>query len=209
MAAGNRHLGYKAALNAVEATLARGRRRRSTSASSSAWRRCSPTRRRQPSTSSAPLRDVRRADDRRGVRVLPARRPGTAHEPVPVELVPAGTAAGDDRVSGPFAYGDKVLLLDAKRRRYLDRAEGRRRVPQPRRLRRRTPTSSVSPRGGRREVDHGAAYTCCARRSRTSSSRCRGAQVIYPKDLAPICMLADIGPGVRVLESGVGSGRCR
>ena len=34
----------------------------------------------------------------------------------------------------------------------------------------------------------------------------RGAQVIYPKDLAPICMLADIGPGVRVFETGVGSG---
>jgi tRNA (adenine57-N1/adenine58-N1)-methyltransferase len=34
----------------------------------------------------------------------------------------------------------------------------------------------------------------------------RGAQVIYPKDLAPICLLADIGPGVRVFESGVGSG---
>lgn len=34
----------------------------------------------------------------------------------------------------------------------------------------------------------------------------RGAQVIYPKDLAPICILADIAPGVRVLESGVGSG---
>ncbi len=34
----------------------------------------------------------------------------------------------------------------------------------------------------------------------------RGAQVIYPKDLAPICILADIGPGVRVFESGVGSG---
>jgi protein-L-isoaspartate O-methyltransferase len=34
----------------------------------------------------------------------------------------------------------------------------------------------------------------------------RGAQVIYPKDLAPICMLADIEPGVRVFESGVGSG---
>lgn len=34
----------------------------------------------------------------------------------------------------------------------------------------------------------------------------RGAQVIYPKDLAPILMLADISPGVRVLESGVGSG---
>jgi tRNA (adenine57-N1/adenine58-N1)-methyltransferase len=34
----------------------------------------------------------------------------------------------------------------------------------------------------------------------------RGAQVIYPKDLGPLLMLADIGPGVRVLESGVGSG---
>jgi tRNA (adenine57-N1/adenine58-N1)-methyltransferase len=34
----------------------------------------------------------------------------------------------------------------------------------------------------------------------------RGAQVIYPKDLGPLLMLADITPGVRVLESGVGSG---
>jgi tRNA (adenine57-N1/adenine58-N1)-methyltransferase len=34
----------------------------------------------------------------------------------------------------------------------------------------------------------------------------RGAQVIYPKDLGPILMLADIGPGLSVLESGVGSG---
>ena len=34
----------------------------------------------------------------------------------------------------------------------------------------------------------------------------RGAQVIYPKDLAPICMIGDIKPGVRVFESGVGSG---
>ncbi len=34
----------------------------------------------------------------------------------------------------------------------------------------------------------------------------RGAQVIYPKDIGPILMLADIAPGVRVLESGVGSG---
>lgn len=34
----------------------------------------------------------------------------------------------------------------------------------------------------------------------------RGAQVIYPKDIGPILMLADIHPGDRVLESGVGSG---
>jgi len=34
----------------------------------------------------------------------------------------------------------------------------------------------------------------------------RGAQVIYPKDIGPILMLADIFPGARILESGVGSG---
>ena len=34
----------------------------------------------------------------------------------------------------------------------------------------------------------------------------RGAQVIYPKDIGPILMLADVFPGARVLEAGVGSG---
>jgi len=34
----------------------------------------------------------------------------------------------------------------------------------------------------------------------------RGAQVIYPKDLGPMLLLADVAPGHRVLESGVGSG---
>lgn len=34
----------------------------------------------------------------------------------------------------------------------------------------------------------------------------RGAQVIYPKDLGAMVVMADIFPGVRVLEAGVGSG---
>ena len=34
----------------------------------------------------------------------------------------------------------------------------------------------------------------------------RGAQVIYPKDLGAILLEADIAPGQRVLEAGVGSG---
>jgi tRNA (adenine57-N1/adenine58-N1)-methyltransferase len=34
----------------------------------------------------------------------------------------------------------------------------------------------------------------------------RGAQVIYPKDLGALLVLADVFPGARVLEAGVGSG---
>lgn len=34
----------------------------------------------------------------------------------------------------------------------------------------------------------------------------RGAQVIYPKDLGAILLDADVGPGMRILEAGVGSG---
>jgi tRNA (adenine57-N1/adenine58-N1)-methyltransferase len=34
----------------------------------------------------------------------------------------------------------------------------------------------------------------------------RGAQVIYPKDLATICFFADVGPGQTVCEAGLGSG---
>lgn len=34
----------------------------------------------------------------------------------------------------------------------------------------------------------------------------RGAQVIYPKDIGAILQLADVGPGDRVFEAGIGSG---
>ena len=34
----------------------------------------------------------------------------------------------------------------------------------------------------------------------------RGAQIIYPKDLATIALFADIGPGQTVVEAGIGSG---
>ncbi|MDH3397809.1 MAG: tRNA (adenine-N1)-methyltransferase [Acidimicrobiia bacterium] len=34
----------------------------------------------------------------------------------------------------------------------------------------------------------------------------RGAQVVYPKDIGPILIYADVGPGMTVVEAGTGSG---
>ena len=106
----------------------------------------------------------------------------------------------------PLAYGAKVLLLDNKQRRYLiTLAEG---------AEFHTHAGLVphaefvgKPEGVVLKSTKGAAYTALRPTLEDFVLEMpRGAQVIYPKDLGPICMLADIGPGVRVLESGVGSG---
>lgn len=106
----------------------------------------------------------------------------------------------------PFAAGDRVLLVDAKRRRHLvTLAEG----------------AQFHTHAG--IVDHdallgqeGGITVRTSLGARLVALRPtlaeyvlempRGAQVIYPKDLGPILMLADVFPGARVLESGVGSG---
>jgi tRNA (adenine57-N1/adenine58-N1)-methyltransferase len=109
-------------------------------------------------------------------------------------------------VSRPFAAGDRVLLTDSKRRRHLI-----------------TLVASGSFHTHAGIVAHddliGAADGTTVRTSggqRLVAVRPtlaefvlempRGAQVIYPKDLGPILVSADIFPGARVLESGVGSG---
>ena len=105
-----------------------------------------------------------------------------------------------------FTAGDKAVLLDTKKRRYLiDLADD---------------GEFHSHAGFVRHTDIiGQAEGCRVRSTKTAEyivlrptledfviEMPRGAQVIYPKDLAPICMLADIGPGMRVFESGIGSG---
>ena len=109
-------------------------------------------------------------------------------------------------MSGPFAPGDLVLLVDAKRRRHLTTLE---------------PGGEFHSHSGVLRHDDllgqeegvtvrttlGARFV--ALRPTLSEyvlEMPRGAQVIYPKDLGPILMLADVAPGTRVLESGVGSG---
>lgn len=109
-------------------------------------------------------------------------------------------------MTGVFVTGEKALLLDVKKRRYMiDLADG---------------GEFHSHNGfvahadvvGQREgvvvrSTKGSEYTVLRPTLEDFVVEMpRGAQVIYPKDLAPICMLADIGPGVRVFETGIGSG---
>lgn len=108
-----------------------------------------------------------------------------------------------DRV---FAIGDRVLLLDAKRRRYLvELREGGEFHSHAGFV----PHAEIIGRseGVTVESTKAAEYTVLRPTLEDFVLEMpRGAQVIYPKDLAPILMFADIGPGMRVFESGLGSG---
>ena len=109
-------------------------------------------------------------------------------------------------MDGPFRADERVLLADAKQRRYLVRlAEGGE-------FHTHAGVVAHDDLIGRVEgvtvrSSSGARYTAL-RPTLTDFvlKMPRGAQVIYPKDLGPLLMLADIHAGVRVLEAGVGSG---
>lgn len=109
-------------------------------------------------------------------------------------------------MSRPFRVGDRALLIDNKRRRYLvTLAQGGEFHSH----------TGVLPHDDLIGQDEGVTVKT-TRGSRLIAVKPtlqefvlkmpRGAQVIYPKDLGPILMLADLFPGARVLESGVGSG---
>jgi tRNA (adenine57-N1/adenine58-N1)-methyltransferase len=109
-------------------------------------------------------------------------------------------------VTALFAVGERALLLDAKKRRYLvELADGGEFhshngfVPHADVIGRQEGVTLRSTKG--------AEYIALRPTLEDFVLEMpRGAQVIYPKDLAPICILADIGPGVRVFETGIGSG---
>lgn len=106
----------------------------------------------------------------------------------------------------PLSAGEKVLLVDSKGRQYLvELADGGEFH---------THTGVVphelllgEPEGVTVRSTTGARYTAMRPTLTDFVLRMpRGAQVIYPKDLGPILLLADIEPGLHVFESGVGSG---
>jgi len=109
-------------------------------------------------------------------------------------------------VSRPFRVGERILLIDRKKRRYLVTLEEAGEFHTHAGF---VPHTEIVGRaeGAVLRSTRGATFT--AFRPTLSDfvlKMPRGAQVIYPKDLGPILMLADVFPGARVLESGVGSG---
>ncbi len=109
-------------------------------------------------------------------------------------------------MSRPFADGDQVLLVDSKKRRYLVTLAAGGEFH--------THAGVIAhddvigaPEGASFRSTHGSAFLAIRPTLAEFVLKMpRGAQVIYPKDLGPILMLADVFPGARVLESGVGSG---
>jgi len=131
---------------------------------------------------------------------------GDQTPPGPVEGGGPVGAGGPVGGRGPLGPGERVLLFDSKGRRYL--------VTLTRGAEFHThagPVSHDDILGGEEgEVvrsSRGGRYTVVRPTlSDVVLKMPRGAQVIYPKDLGPLLLLADVFPGARVLESGLGSG---
>ena len=113
-------------------------------------------------------------------------------------------------MSTALELGERVLLLDTKRRRYLVTLKEGGEFHSHAGF---VPHADIvgRPEGAVVRSTKGAEYTVLRPTLEDFVVEMpRGAQVIYPKDLAPICMLADIGPGragVRVAASV--RARCR
>ncbi len=109
-------------------------------------------------------------------------------------------------MSSPFEPGERVLFVDQRGRTYLlklqsgytfhthggtlahDEVIGR-------------------PEGVRLETSGGMVLTAFRPRFADFVLKMpRGAQIVYPKDIGPVLMQADVFPGARVLEAGTGSG---
>jgi tRNA (adenine57-N1/adenine58-N1)-methyltransferase len=109
-------------------------------------------------------------------------------------------------MSSEFRSGEKALFIDGKKRRYLVTLDDEGEFHSHAGFVRHAEVLGREP-GVRVETTKGQRYVVLRPTLEDFVIEMpRGAQVIYPKDLAPICMMADIHPDVRVFETGVGSG---
>lgn len=105
-----------------------------------------------------------------------------------------------------LGVGELVMLVDRKKRRYLTELEQDGEFHTHAGV---VPHSELigKPEGVQVRSGRGAWYL--ALRPTLSDyilKMPRGAQVIYPKDLGPLLLIADLFPGAKVFESGIGSG---
>ena len=107
---------------------------------------------------------------------------------------------------GVFAVGDRVLLVDSKRRRHLVTLEAGGQLHLHTGIVRHDDLIGADEGITVRTTMNSRLVAVRPTLAEYVLEMPRGAQVIYPKDLGPILMMADIFPGARVLESGVGSG---
>ncbi|MFN2607394.1 MAG: tRNA (adenine-N1)-methyltransferase [Acidimicrobiales bacterium] len=106
----------------------------------------------------------------------------------------------------PFSPGERALLIDAKDRRYLVTLRSGANFHSHAGV---TPHDDVIGQEEGVTVRSGSGARYLAVRPTLSDfvlAMPRGAQVIYPKDIGPLLVMADVYPGARVLEAGVGSG---
>jgi tRNA (adenine57-N1/adenine58-N1)-methyltransferase len=109
-------------------------------------------------------------------------------------------------VSAPFRAGEQVVVVDSKDRRYLVRLADGGEFHTHAGV---TPHDTIigQAEGVTVRSNTGARYIVLRPTlAEFVLSMPRGAQVIYPKDLGPLLIMADIYRGARVLEAGVGSG---
>src|SRR5574337_509481 len=108
--------------------------------------------------------------------------------------------------TGPLLEGDTFILIDRKDREYMRRLER---------------GKKISVRGGKIDIDkiigqeEGRIVHSSLNEpflifrptlAQLIPNLPRRAQVIYPKDIGPILVWADIFPGAKVVEAGVGPG---
>ncbi|MGH9023779.1 MAG: tRNA (adenine-N1)-methyltransferase [Acidimicrobiia bacterium] len=121
--------------------------------------------------------------------------------PIDDDPIDAATSSGP-----PFAVGERVLLVDAKARRYLVTLAADGSFQSHAGVLAHTALLGEQ-EGVRVRTSRGAGLTAVRPTlAEYVLEMPRGAQIIYPKDLGPILMLADPYPGARVFEAGVGSG---
>lgn len=124
--------------------------------------------------------------------------------PDPITDIPASDAPLSD--SETLRAGDRIVMIDSRQRRYLLELSVGNEFH--------THTGVIAhdsmigrPEGSEFRTASNAKFVALRPTLADHVLKMpRGAQVIYPKDLGPMLMLADIYAGAKVFESGLGSG---